>query len=155
MAAIDIGIYENGSGGDLNLKNDDIETISGLTNQVYLALFGGNIEENTSNDLVELEQRSDWWANSLLKAENQFNSNFERALRENPLNSGGLIALENAAKEDLKYLKEFGDIEINSEITGINKMVLFVNIIEPNNQSTKLKFIWDGTKQEIITEIIL
>ena len=100
---VDIMIFENGSGGDLNLKNDDIETISGLMNQVYLALFGGNLEQNTSDDLSELEERNDWWGNSLLKKENQFNSNFERTLRTIPLNSSGLIKIENAAKEDLKY----------------------------------------------------
>ena len=152
---VDITIFENGSGGDLNLKNEDIETISGLTNQVYIAFFGGNIEQNTSDDLAELEQRKDWWGNFLLKKENQFNSNFERTLKTIPLNSSGLIKIENAAKEDLKFLQEFGDIQINSEITGVNKMALFVNIIEPNNQSTKLKFIWDGTKQELITETLL
>ena len=148
-------IFENGSGGDFNLKNEDIETISGLTNQVYLALFAGNIEENTSDDLDELEQRNDWWGNFLLVKENQFNSNFERTLRTIALNSSGLIQIENAAKEDLKYLQEFADIEISSEITGINKMTLFVNIIEPDQQSTKLRFIWDGTRQEIIEEITL
>ncbi|MCJ7802755.1 MAG: hypothetical protein MUP82_10410 [Candidatus Marinimicrobia bacterium] len=153
MAEIaDIAIYENGSGGDWILKNDDIDNISGLTNQVYLAFFGGNIEQNTSDNLAELEQRNDWWGNFLLKANNQFNSNFERALRTIALNSAGLIAIENAAKEDLKFLEEYADIEISSQITGINKMSLFVNVIEPNKQSTKIKFIWDGTRQEVIEE---
>ncbi len=152
---VDIMIFENGSGGDFNLKNEDIETISGLTNQVYLAFFGGNEEQNTSDDLDELEQRHDWWGNFLLQKENQFNSDFERALKTIPLNSSGLIKIENAAKEDLKFLQEFADIEISSEITGINKMALFVNIIEPDQQSTKLKFVWDGTRQEVIEEIIL
>jgi hypothetical protein len=38
----DITIFESGDGGDLALINDDLATIEGLTNQVYLAWFGGN-----------------------------------------------------------------------------------------------------------------
>jgi phage gp46-like protein len=151
----DVAIYEAGSGGEWILKNDDIDTISGLTNQVYLALFGGNIEQDTSDDLLDLDQRNDWWGNFLLKEENQFNSTFERTLKTIALNSSGLSKLENAAKEDLQFLKEYADIEIDSQITGVNKMTLFVNVIEPNSQSTKLKFVWDGTRNEIIEEITL
>lgn len=151
----DVSIYEAGSGGEWILKNDDIDAISGLTNQVYLALFGGNIEQDTSDDLVELDERSDWWGNFFLKSENQFNSTFERTLKTIALNSSGLSKLENAAKEDLAFLKEYADVEIDSQITGVNKMTLFVNLVEPSNQSIKIKFVWDGTKNEIIEEITI
>ena len=126
-----------------------------MTNQVYLALFGGNIEQDTSDDLVELDERSDWWGNFFLKSENQFNSTFERTLKTIALNSSGLSKLENAAKEDLAFLKEYADVEIDSQITGVNKMTLFVNLVEPSNQSIKIKFVWDGTKNEIIEEITI
>jgi len=151
----DLEIFENGTGGDLKLRNEDLSTISGLTNQVYLAFFGGNVESNTNEDSQELDQRSDWWANSYLKKEFQFNSNFERALKTIALNGAGLIAIENAAKEDLKFLQEFSKIEIDTEITGKNKLTIFVNIIEPGKQSLKIKFVWDGTKQEIIETTVL
>jgi len=153
MDTIDVMIYESGSGGDLNLKNEDIEKISGLTNQVYLALFGGNIEQNTSDDLAELDERNDWWGNSLLQSEQQFNSFFERALNMIALTSGGISLLENAAKKDLKYLQKYADINIEGSIIGLNKFQLQVNMMEPDENSTKIKFIWDGTKQELIETI--
>ena len=148
----DIGIYENGSGGDLNLKNEDIEAISGLTNQAYLALFGGNKEQNTTENLDELEQRKDWWGNFYLKAESQFNSNFQRALRTIALNSGGLIKLEDAAKEDLKYLQEYANVTVTSRIIGVDKYELSVFLEEPENKQSKVKFVWDGQKEEVIIE---
>jgi len=157
MAAdiIDIMIYESGSGGDLRIENDDIISISGLTNQVYLALFGGNIEQSTSDDLSELDQRLDWFGNELLDEEFQFNSLFEKRLTEVALNSAGISLLEDAALEDLKYLKKYANIEVEGSIVGINKFQLEVDLQEPDQQSTKVKFIWDGTKQELIETITI
>jgi len=154
MDVVDLMIYESGSGGDLNLKNDDLETVSGLTNQVYLALFGGNIEESTSDDLEDLDERNDWWGNYLLNEELQFNSSFERTLTTVTLNSGGISKLVNAAKKDLKYLEDYADITVEGSITGLNKFQLQVNLQEPDQSSTKIKFIWDGTKGTIETIII-
>jgi phage gp46-like protein len=152
---IDLMIYETGSGGDLNLKNDDLDTISGLTNQVYLAFFGGNKEQSTSDELNELEQRKDWWGNFLMEPENQFNSELERTLDNVAINTEGISKIENAAKNDLQYLDEYADIEIEAFILSVAKVQIDVSLTEPNNNSTKLKFIWDGTKNELIEEIVI
>lgn len=151
----DVEIYESGGGGDLNLKAEDIATIQGLTNQVYLALFGGQYEQVTSEDLEQLDQRNDWWGNELFNTEFQFNSTFERRLNEVVLNSSGLIDLENAAKEDLQYLQEYADIEIDLTIDGYQKLTIFVDVIEPGKESVKIKFVWDGTKKEVIEQKII
>ena len=155
MDVVDIMIHESGSGGDLSLINDDLATISGLTNQVYLALFGGNIEQSTVPDLSELDDRQDWWGNSLLLVENQLNSNFERKINQIALTSGGVRTLENAAKEDLKFLKDIADVTVNGSISGLSRFELTVNLVEPDKTSTKIKFIWDGTKKELIQTVII
>jgi phage gp46-like protein len=149
MAILDLTIFESGDGGDLDLLNDDLNTIEGLTNQVYLALFGGN-RQSTDDSLSELDKRGDWWGNEYLEKENQFNSIFEQKLKQVALSSSGLQELENAAKEDLKFLEEFADIEVNGSITGVGKLELIVDLIEPNNLSTKIKFLWDGTRGTLI-----
>lgn len=151
----DIMIYESGDGGELNLKNDDLETISGLTNQVYLALFGGNKEQVTSDELDEVDVRNDYWANELLEDELQFNSTFEKALSEVVLNSNGISKLEDAAANDLEYLKEYADINIEGSIPEINIFQLEVELIEPDDISTKIKFLWDATKNELIETITI
>lgn len=151
----DIAINESGSGGDLNLINDDLNTIEGLSNQVYLALFGGNIESSTSEDLDNLDQRDDWWGNSLLSKENQFNSLFEKTISTIALNSAGLSKLIDAAKEDLKYLEEYAIIDIDANIVSLNRINLLVNLTEPNSESLKIKFVWDGQKNELIEQKII
>lgn len=145
MKAIsDIMIYETGDGGDFQLVNEDLQVINGLTNQVYLALFGGNKEKN-----------EEWWGNQLLADNNQIKSDFERLLTEVALNSAGLKRIKEAALKDLAFLKEIADITVDSSITGYNKLELDITLIQPGNLSTKLKFLWDGTNAELIEEIII
>jgi len=150
----DLMIYESGDGGELSLKNDDLEAISSITNQVYLAFFGGNLEQDTSNLLDDLDDRLDWWGNDELM-DIPFNSSFERTLGKVSLNSIGLRQLENAAKEDLKYLTEYADIIITASVETVDRLSLIVDLIEPDNQSFKIKFVWDNLKSELIEDRIL
>ena len=76
MEIKDILLYESGNGGDFNLKNNDIDVVVGLANMVFLCLFGGNIEENTTNETKLQSKRTDYWANELLDL--NYNSNFEK-----------------------------------------------------------------------------
>lgn len=151
----DIMIYESGSGGDLNLRNNDLETIKGLTNQAYLALFGGNIEQSTSDDLDELEFREDWWGNEYLDDEFQFNSSFERSLLNNPLTVNGVSKMVDAANADLEYLREYAEINVFGSILDVNRMLLEIEIIEPDGLSAKIKLLWDRTRQEFIEQKII
>lgn len=148
-------IYEFGTGGDINLKNEDVETVQGITNQVYLALFGGNIEESTSLVSESQNEKNDWFGNFYLDTEHQFNSTFERTINKIALTSGGISTLIDAAKTDLKYLQGYADIEISGLIPSLNKFELIVQLTEPNKKSTKITFIWDGTRKEIIETITI
>jgi phage gp46-like protein len=152
----DIAIYESGTGGDLSLKNGDLETVAGLTNMVYLALFGGNLLESTSDELNNLDTRNDWLGNILTEDDAlQFNSTFEKKLNEVALTSNGISILERAAESDLEFLKEYADIEIIGSIPAIARFELSVILTEPSNISTKIKFLWDGTKNELIELVII
>ena len=152
----DIMMYETGDGGDINIKNDDIEVVPGLSDQVYKSLFGGNIEQSTSDDLEVLDVREDWWGNDLLTEDEQFNSDFERTLNTAVLNSNGISVLENAADSDLEHLKPYADIELFGSIPSLNKFQLIVQLKEPDQlTSTKIKFVWDGTKKTLIENRII
>jgi phage gp46-like protein len=143
---LDILIYETRAGGSLNVKADDLETVQGITNQVYLALFGGQVEQETLPENENLEERSDWWANNFIVEENQLNSTFERELQRVALNSAGIAKLENAARKDLEYLKAYSDIKVEGFLERPNWFRLEVTLSEPSKESTKITFIWDGTK---------
>lgn len=126
----DLKIIENGDGGDFVLQNNDLKTIEGLGNQVYLAFFGGD---------------SNWFGNELMNEENQFNSKLETELNKTALNSAGLIHLISTAELDLKFLSDYADVEVDASITGINKIDFEVTLTQPDTASEKITFIWDGT----------
>jgi phage gp46-like protein len=151
---LDIGIYETGTGGDINIVNDDIETIQSLANQVYLALFGGNVEQSTS-EIVQGSERLDYWGNEYLDIEQQFNSTFERALTQVALTSSGISKLEDAAKKDLKYLSNYADVSISGSIPDISKFRLEIILKQPSDESLKVVFVWDGNKNEVIEQRII
>ena len=145
-------IYESRDGGELNLKNEDIQAISGITNQVYLALWGGNLEQITSDDLAELDQRFDWWGNDLMTPELQFNSYTEKVINETVLNSHGISIIEDAVKKDLQFLDAYADIKVEASMRTVSWLDLKIFLKHPDVLSTKKKFLWEGTEEEFVIE---
>ena len=154
MNLIDILLYETGDGGDMAIINDDIAMIESLYQQVYLHLFGGNVEAVTRGDELSGEVRYDYWANPLLFPDTparQFNSNTERTLNETSLNSVGRIKILRAVELDLEPLKKFADFTSDVQLETINRLVIFVKMKSPKNTDDRtLKLIWDNAKNEII-----
>jgi phage gp46-like protein len=152
---IDVLIHESGDGGELQLRNEDLQISQALTNQIYLTLYGGNIEENTSDDLEEKERRQDFWGNYYLEEEEQFNSNFERELKNQPLTANGLSRLEDAASQDLQFLSDYADIDVSASIPKPYKLELTVTLTQPDSESVKVKFVWDSQRKEFYQEKII
>lgn len=148
----DILIYESGDGGEFALINEDIATVSSITNTIYLALFGGNVEQSTDNTIQEGDIRNDWWGNNL---DNMFNSTFEKTLSEVSLNSAGLKSLEEAAINDLLFLKDYAEVSVYVSIATTDSLSILIIYQEPDQQEKKIKFIWNQLKNEIIQEEII
>lgn len=151
---MDLVLHETGNGGDLQLKGNDLDVSGSIFNQIYMALFGGNPTASTTGEELETEQRQDWWANSLVYQdlpEFQQNSSLERVLNEVALNSSGRLQIEEAAKNDLAFLKEVAEISVSTRITDIDRVEIRILAQEPDNvQEQEFIFIWDATKQEVI-----
>lgn len=137
----DILIFESGDGGEMKLKNDDLETVSSITNSFYLALFSS--------------KTSDWWGNAELLADNHFSSTFEKTLDSVSLNSSGLKQLEQSALEDLSFLKQYGEITVFAAVLDLNKISLKINFKEPSGSEKIVKFVFDKLRNEIIEEVII
>jgi phage gp46-like protein len=156
MGAIDFKLIETGQGGDLVLLTNDLQTISGYGNMIYLALFGGNIEQSTPTRRLENEQAFDFWGNRLFHINNpdiQFNSETERILQNVALNSNGRILIIESVKKDLQFMSEFCTIEVDASINQVNRININIRVIEPtNNQQSEFQYIWDGTKKDLINE---
>lgn len=150
----DILLKDNGDGGDAILIGNDIKTIDGLQNMVYLALFGGNKESSTEGPKLQNEQALDWWGNALLMENNKaimFNSQTEKTLLTTALNSSGRIKIQQVVASDLEFMKAFSIITVDTAITDPDRLEIRVRIKQPDNQQDlPFIFIWDATKKELI-----
>lgn len=130
---IDIALVESGSGGDYQKVGNDLATVYGREQNVYIGLFGGNVEENTP--VVDKKTRiaKDYWANNLFylnKPLQQYNSNTERTLKTTALNPAGRIKIENAVKEDLQFMIRRGvQVTITVTLPYINTVKITVDSI--------------------------
>ena len=130
---MDVAIVETGNGGDLQLIGNDLQMVYGGENNIYLGLFGGNKKEVTKNKVVSAES-FDYWGNNLFYPGNQsvqFNSTTENAFQNLALTSAGRILIENAMKSDLKFMSDFGEVEVSASITATDKIEVLIKWIAP------------------------
>lgn len=156
MITKDVLIFESGDGGELSIENQDLVFVETLYQQIYLALFGGNVEQVTKTDYLFNEQRFDYWGNSLFFADApslQFNSNTEKTLQNIALNSSGRLELIRAVESDLQYLNELLNYTVDVLFFEVNKIKIIVNFVSKDNQENKvLQLIYDNAKNELIIE---
>jgi len=159
MDTKDILLYESGSGGEMSIASNDLVLGENLYQQVYLALFGGNVEANTKPDILLNEERFDWWGNALFfkdKPTRQFNSNTERTLLEVVLNSSGRLRIIQAVNDDLVYLSDLLNSSVDVEFFNTNKIRIIVMFSPKTNQEDKvLQLVYDNAKNELIIEKII
>lgn len=159
MNTIDVLIYESGDGGELSIMNDDLVFSELIYNQTYLALFGGNIAENTKRDYLFTEQRFDYWGNTLFHSETpteQFNSNTERTIRNIALTSSGRAELIRAVEADLAYLNDVLTFSVDVVFFDKNKIKIMIKFESKTNQESQaLQLIYDNAKNELIIDKII
>ena len=159
MNTTDIHLFETGSGGDFALLNDDLLMSETLYQQIYLALFGGNIEASTKASYLESEERFDYWGNSLIWIDaktKQFNSETERVLGSIALNSSGRLSIIQAVNKDLDYLKNVIDFNVEVAIEAVSRLSISVSFSGKSNQQNRLlQMVWDNSKKEIIINKVI
>lgn len=150
---MDLEVIESNNGGELVKNSADLSVIEGFQNMPYLALFGGNPGFPTPTDRPEGEQAFDWWGNTFLEEDQQFNSLTEYVLNNVSLTSSGRIEIEEAVKKDLAFMENFADVTIEVIITGVDRCRIEITLQELSNQQEKeFVFIWDATEKELVTE---
>lgn len=147
---MDFKIVDNGNGGDLVFANGDIQLTSEVYNQPYLARFGGNLKNSTTDEFKQGEIHGDWWANALFLQGNpneQLNSKFEQQLDKVAYDLKGRKILEAVAIEDLAYLKGFAKVDTTLSLPKLDKIQLNDNVTNDNN--VNFSYIWNDAKSEI------
>lgn len=100
MITLDILLQEQLNGGEAVLLGDDVVTVNGYENLVYLSLFGGD----------------EWVFNYLLN--NKYACRTGRAIRKHALNSSGRVLIEQAVKADLDdSLKDIPNTTYSASVT--------------------------------------
>lgn len=155
----DINVFESGSGGELAIISNDIGTSEKLYQTIYLALFGGNIEASTRGDEIDGQERFDWWGNSLIfetRQSKQFNSETERVLDSVVLNSVGRLRIQSAVENDLSFIRNIVNFNVNIVILDTNKASINIILESLGTQSDmQLQFIWDNAKNELIINRVI
>ena len=150
----DLLIYETGDGGDLKVLNNDLALTTSLYNQVYLCLFGGNVESSTKGNELENEKRFDWWANYLLDL--NFNSETERTINTVTLNPSGRLKILQAVKNDLKPIDLVANYNVNVYLESSYRFKIMISLTEKLNKQEKIIQIhWDISKDEVILSEII
>lgn len=139
----DLLLTETGNGGDLVIRDNDLVLTSKLSNQIYLALFGGNIVDDNG------EQFNEYWANVQLSDESKYVSQFERTLNEVVINSSGLQRLHEAANKDLEFLKKYVNYTLELSILNKDSISLYIDIKAPNNVEDKVSIVWNSTTKTV------
>lgn len=159
MNTTDIHLFETGSGGDFAIVNNDLLMGESLYQQIYLALFGGNIQASTKSSYLASEERFDYWGNSLIWKDvktKQFNSETERTLGNVALNSSGRLSILQAVNNDLDYLKGVVDFTVEVGIESVSRISITVSFSEKTNQQDKvLQMVWNNSKNEVIINKII
>ena len=143
----DVKMYETGNGGDIMIIGNDLESCFSFENMPYLGMFGGNVEQVTSQVGQNDEQRFDYWGNAFQNENSQLNSITENRLITTPLTSEGRTLIENAVKSDLSFMKAFAVISVVVRIISDDWLNISILVQEPSNtQSLEFQFIWDAAK---------
>ena len=125
--------------GDISVVGGIIEMSGGLSNSVYLSLFGGN-----EDDGGEQDSTASWWGNAdEALPERQYRSETQFLLQGIPASSGNLGRIEEAALRDLQWML---DVSVASSVTAaatipaLNRVKLTINI-EANGEESSFEFV--------------
>ena len=150
-------VFENGDGGNYLLRNYEIIQTESIVTLAYLLMFGGNVAEVTKKENNTGELRTDWWGNNPTDNSSKWiNSRTEKTLRGAALTNQFKFEIEQAVKDDLKSLSEYGTVTVEVTYPSLNRIQITVTIAEPSvKSSNRLIIAWDATKNEIIEKQLI
>ena len=135
----DVLLFQTNDGGDINVVNGTVEMSGGLESAAYLCLFGGNEQDDGSQNNV-----NQWWGNWGELQERQQRSETQHLLRSIPSVTANLRRIEEAAKRDLERLVSVGvatEISVAASMPGLNRVSIAVAINAINGTGTTITFI--------------
>lgn len=150
-------IYEDGNGGQLALRNNEILQTDSLATLSYLLMFGGNVESETQKENAPGELKFDWWGNNpSFESSTWINSRTEKTLRGIEISNSSRFTIQDAVKVDVKRLEQYGKVTVEVLFPTLNRVKINITIIEPSiKKQERLSIVWDASRNEIIEKNIL
>jgi phage gp46-like protein len=124
----DVLLFQTENDGEIDICNGVATMTGGLETAAYLALFGGNEDDNGLG-----ENPRQFWGNlSESDPEKKYRSQTQYLLRSIPAISSNLRRIEESAKNDLAFFVKIGtatEVKVAATIPGLNKINLACSVI--------------------------
>jgi phage gp46-like protein len=131
----DVLLFQTDDDGEINVVNGIVEMSGGLETAAYLSLFGGNEDDDGSDD-----NALTWWANlDEVDPVRQYRSETQNLLQSIPATTGNLRRIEDAANRDLSWFVEqsiASSLTVEASIPSVNRVKITVNIEAVGEEST-------------------
>ena len=123
----DVHLFQTADDGDISVTSGIVEMTGGLETAAYISIFGGNEDDDGSND-----SNQTWWANlNEVEQQYQFRSETQNLLQALPATSGNLIKVTNAVKRDLNWfltLNIASSVSVAVSMPALNTICISVEI---------------------------
>lgn len=134
----DVLLFQTNDGGDINVEDGVVEMTPGLGVAAYLALFGGN-EDDDGRD----ENPHNWWGNiDETEPSRRYRSETQHLLQSIPAVTGNLRRIEDAALRDLNFFLEDGiasSVSAEASIPAVNTVMVEI-LIEAQGVESSFAF---------------
>ena len=123
----DVKLFQTDDDGEITVENGLVEMSGGLETAAYVSLFGGNEDDDGSED-----NPNNWWANlNETDPTRRYRSETQNLLQALPATTGNLRRIEDAAGRDLSWFVDLNiatSLSVSASIPGINRIKLTIDI---------------------------
>lgn len=118
----DVFLSQTNDGGEIIVEGGLTKLHSGFETAFYLSLFGGNEDDDGSENSV-----NQWWGNLTEVESFKYRSRTQHALDTIPPSSGNLLKIEAAVRTDLQWFIDeavANSVTVNVSIPGYNQVLI-------------------------------
>ena len=134
----DVLLFQTNNDGDIIVENGIVEMSPGLETAAYVSLFGGNEDDDGSQD-----NKNTWWANlNETRLDKKYVSETQYLLKSLIATTGNLRSVEDAAKRDLQWFIDdniASSIEVEATMPALNQLKLTIEI-SAEGEETRFEF---------------
>jgi phage gp46-like protein len=134
----DVLLCQTSNDGDISVEGGITAMSPGLETAAYLALFGGNEDDDGRGD-----NKFNWWGNLDEEEESRkYRSETQNLLQSLPPTSGNLLRIKDAVQRDYEFFISEGiatSIDVSVSIPALNRIKISADITA-DSRTQKIEF---------------